>query len=98
LVAPILQSFGDNKYLVLLVSDDMDWSRAISESVHWMVHKNRQDIIYTKDNFYKEYGFYPGRDEVCLYKAIRGDIGDNILPGVKNIPESVVLSIVHYFV
>jgi 5'-3' exonuclease len=95
LVAPILESFKDKKYSILLVSNDMDWSRAIDDRSHWMVHKDNQDIIYTKDNFYEKYGFYPGRGEVCLYKAIRGDAADNIPPGVKSIPESVVLDIIH---
>jgi 5'-3' exonuclease len=95
LVAPILESFGDKKYSVLLISNDMDWSRAIKDTVHWMVHKDNRDLIYTKDKYFEEYGFYPGLNEVCLYKAIRGDIGDNIPPRVKNIPETVVLSIIH---
>jgi 5'-3' exonuclease len=95
LVAPILESFGDKQYSILLVSNDMDWSRAISDTVHWLVRKDNQDVIYTKGKFYEEYGFYPGLSEVCLYKAIRGDIADNIPPGVKNIPETVVLDIIH---
>jgi len=95
LVAPILASFKDNKYSVLLVSNDMDWGRGITDSVHWMVRGEQQDIIYTKEKFLEKYGFCPGLNEVCLYKSIRGDVNDNIPPGVKNIPETVVLDIVH---
>jgi 5'-3' exonuclease len=95
LIAPILESFRDKSYSVLLVSNDMDWSRAITDTTHWMACKNNQDIIYTKARFYEEYGFYPGLNEVCLYKAIRGDIIDNIPPGVKSIPETIVLDIIH---
>jgi 5'-3' exonuclease len=95
LIAPILESFGDKQYSILLVSNDMDWSRAISDTAHWMVRKDNQDVMYTKDKFYEEYGFYPGLNEVCLYKSIRGDIADNIPPGVKNIPETIVLDIIH---
>jgi 5'-3' exonuclease len=94
LIAPILDSFGGKSYSILLFSNDMDWSRAINDKTHWMVRKDNQDIIYTKDRFYEKYGFYPGLNEVCLYKAIRGDVGDNIPPGVKNIPETVVLDII----
>lgn len=94
LVAPIMESFKDKNYSVLLVSNDMDWGRAINESTHWMAHKEHQDIIFTKEKFYETYGFNPGMGEVCLYKSIRGDASDNIPPGVKGIPETIVLSIV----
>jgi 5'-3' exonuclease len=95
LIAPILESFGDNRYSILLISNDMDWSRAISDTAHWMVRKDNQDVIYTKDKYYEEYGFFPGLNEVCLYKAIRGDVADNVPPGVKDIPETIVLDIIH---
>jgi len=95
LVAPILESFKDNNYSTLLVSNDMDWSRAINDSTHWMTRKNSQDIIYTKQKFYEDYGFYPGLNEVCLYKAIRGDVSDNIPAGIKNIPENIVLDVIN---
>jgi 5'-3' exonuclease len=94
LIAPILKSFEGKSYSVLLVSNDMDWSRAISDTAHWLVSRDNHDIIYTKEKFYDEYGFYPGLNEVCLYKAIRGDASDNIPPGVNNIPEDVVLDII----
>ncbi|MDR1147611.1 MAG: hypothetical protein LBK66_03155 [Spirochaetaceae bacterium] len=94
LIAPILESFGKKPYFILLVSNDMDWSRAIKDRVHWMAHKDGRDVIYNADTFCGEYGFRPGLDEVCLYKAIRGDASDNIPPGVKNIPETAVLDII----
>jgi len=95
LVAPILESFGDKNYSTLLVSNDMDWSWAINDYVHWMIRKEGRDIIYDKKLFYETYGFYPGLDEVCLYKSIRGDASDNIPCGVANMPESIVLNIIH---
>jgi 5'-3' exonuclease len=73
----------------------MDWSRAIEDRVHWLVHSSDKYIIYDKDLFFNKYGFYPGHNEVCLYKALRGDATDNIIAGVKGIPEQVVLDIVH---
>lgn len=94
LVFPVLKSFEQNNHNVLLVSNDMDWSRAIGDQVRWMVHLNNKDIIYDKDLFYNKFGFYPGYDEVCLYKALRGDESDNIVPGVKGIPEQVILTII----
>jgi 5'-3' exonuclease len=95
LVVPILKSFEGHNHFVLLVSNDMDWSRAIDDKVHWLVHSGDKDVIYDRDLFFNKYGFYPGPDEVCLYKALRGDVSDNIIAGVKNIPEQVVLEIIH---
>jgi 5'-3' exonuclease len=95
LVFPILKSFEGHDHFVLLVSNDMDWSRAIENKVHWLVSSDGKDIIYDKYLFFNKYGFYPGHNEVCLYKAIRGDASDNIIAGVKGIPEKVVLDIIH---
>jgi 5'-3' exonuclease len=95
LIFPILKSFEGHDHFVLLVSNDMDWSRAIEDRVHWLVHSNDKDIIFDKDLFFNKYGFYPGHNEVCLYKALRGDISDNITAGVKSIPEQIVVEIIH---
>jgi 5'-3' exonuclease len=96
LIFPILKSFEGHNHFVLLVSNDMDWSRAIEDKVHWLVHSGDKDIIYDKDLFFNKYGFYPGHNEICLYKALRGDTSDNIIAGVKGIPEQVVLEIIHH--
>jgi 5'-3' exonuclease len=95
LVFPILKSFEGRNHFVLLVSNDMDWSKAIEDKVHWMVHSSDKNIVYDKYLFFNKYGFYPGHNEVCLYKALRGDTSDNIIAGVKGIPEKVVLEIIH---
>jgi 5'-3' exonuclease len=95
LAFPILKSFEGDNHFVLLVSDGMDWSRAIGDRVHWLVYSNDKDIIYDRELFFNKYGFYPGHNEVCLYKALRGDDYDNIISGVKDIPEQVVLEIIH---
>jgi 5'-3' exonuclease len=95
LVAPILKSFEGHDHFVLLVSNDMDWSRAVGDRVHWLVLSGDKEIIYDKDLFFNKYGFYPGYNEVCLYKALRGDSSDNIAAGVKGIPEKIVLEIIH---
>jgi 5'-3' exonuclease len=94
LVFPVLKSFEGHDHFVLLVSTDMDWSRSIADKAHWLVHSGGKDIVYDKDLFYNKYGFYPGYNEVCLYKALKGDESDNIVPGVKGIPERVLLSII----
>jgi 5'-3' exonuclease len=94
LVFPILKSFEGHNHFVLLASNDMDWSRAVDDRVHWLVHLGVRDIVYDKDLFFNKYGFYPGYDEVCLYKALRGDASDNIIAGVKGMPEQVALEII----
>jgi 5'-3' exonuclease len=95
LVFPILKSFEGHNHFVLLVSNDMDWSRAIEDKIHWLVHSGEKDVVYDRDLFFNKYGFYPGHNEICLYKALRGDISDNITAGVKGIPEHTVLEIIH---
>jgi 5'-3' exonuclease len=94
LIFPILKSFEGHDHFILLVSNDMDWSRAIENKVHWLVSSDGKDIIYDKYLFFNKYGFYPGHNEVCLYKALRGDTSDNIIAGVKGIPEKVILEII----
>jgi 5'-3' exonuclease len=95
LVFPILKSFEGHNHNVLLVSNDMDWGRAISDCVCWMVHLDGRDIIYNTILFYNKFGFHPGYDEICLYKALLGDKSDNIVSGVKGIPEQTVFTIIH---
>jgi 5'-3' exonuclease len=95
LVFPILKSFEGHNHFVLLVSNDMDWSRAIDDKIHWLVYSGEKDVIYDRDLFFNKYGFHSGHNEVCLYKALRGDVSDNIIAGVKGIPEQVVLKIIH---
>jgi 5'-3' exonuclease len=94
LVFPVLKSFEGHGHNVLLVSNDMDWGRAICDNVCWLVHLDGKDILYYKDLFYNKFGFYPGYNEICLYKALRGDEADNIITGVKGIPEQAVLAII----
>jgi 5'-3' exonuclease len=96
LVFPILKSFEGHNHSVLLVSNDMDWSRAIDDKIHWLSNSSDKDIIYDKDLFYNKYGFLPGHNAVCLYKSLRGDESDNIAAGVKGIPEQVVLTVIEY--
>lgn len=96
LVQPILKSFGEKDYKVLLVSNDMDWSRSIKSNTHWMVRdsETKKDIIYTLESYKEKYGFTPSYESVCLYKAIKGDESDNIPIGVKNIKTETVLDII----
>lgn len=96
LVYPVLKSFGDKGYNVLLISNDLDWSRSMSEKVHWMIrdHVTKKDVIYTQETYKEKFGFVPSNDTVCLFKAIKGDDSDNIPVGVKNLKTETVLDII----
>jgi 5'-3' exonuclease len=94
-IFPILKSFEGHNHFVLMVSNDMDWGRAIGDKTHWLVHSGGKDIIYDMDLFYNKYGFYSGHNEICLYKSLRGDESDNIPAGVKGIPDQVLSAIIH---
>jgi len=94
LVKPILDKLKiDKNNKCLLISVDMDWSRSITEDIHWY---NYKDVI-GRDKFNKKYGFDPKGKSVQLYKAIRGDSSDSIKSSVPNIPEKIVLDIVNNF-
>lgn len=84
---------------VLLYSNDLDWSRAISDKVTWAKRDfaKHSDVLVTKESFKAEYGYTPTRESVCLYKSFRGDSSDNIAIGVERIPEKVLLHIVENY-
>lgn len=96
LVSPVLKSFQGKDYKILLISNDRDWSRSLSENVHWMVRdfSTKKDIIYTVDSYKENFGFVPTLESVCLFKAIKGDSSDNIPVGVKNMPTNLVLELI----
>ncbi len=91
LVLPLLNELSHDS--VLLISDDLDWARCISQEVHWL----NKDKIYDKNSFYDNFGFYPNRSSICLYKSIRGDKSDNIPKGIPNIRENILVKIVNQF-
>jgi hypothetical protein len=78
---------------VLVVSEDMDWARNISEHVNWLA-KNK---IYDIKRFEKEYGFKPINNNVAIYKAIKGDKSDHIPVGIKNLPIELVHNVIEDF-
>lgn len=95
LVSPILKSFEGKGLHVLLISNDMDWAREITNTTVWMTRENGKDVIYNKAVFEQKYGFVPSMGRVCLYKALLGDESDNIAPGVNGITEQQVLNILY---
>ena len=92
LVAPIVDTLKGEE--VLLVSNDMDWMRSISEHVHVAKYEDKDYKVFTPELFAERFGFSPSKESVILYKSIRGDHSDNIPPSVKGIPEKAVMEIV----
>lgn len=95
-VLPILESYSDINLTTLLVSNDFDWSRCISDKTYWLIRdsKIKKDVIITQESFKAQYGFMPTIEAVCLYKAIRGDVSDNIPVGVKGIKEETLIKLI----
>lgn len=73
LVKPLVDHIGKDES-ILLVSNDMDWARSITDTVHWLTQKE----TLSKADFITKFGFSPEGNGVQLYKAFRGDTVDNI--------------------
>jgi 5'-3' exonuclease len=91
LLEKILEIDKDNN--CLLISADLDWSKSITENIHWFNYLQVFDI-----NVFKEkYGFSPKGNKIQLYKAFHGDNSDNIPNAVPYLPKEVLLCLVNKF-
>ena len=92
LVYPLIKEKVDAKNKMLLISVDMDWSRALSfsENVHWF---NYSELFWHKEIFKQKYSFYPEGNKVKFFKTFRGDPSDDISPAVPNIPSKLLFYI-----
>lgn len=92
LVLPLVREKVNEKNKMLLISVDMDWSRALSlsENVHWF---NYTKLFWHKNIFKEHYGFYPIKNNVKFFKTFKGDASDDIKPSLPNIPTSLILHI-----
>lgn len=75
---------------VLLISEDSDWSRNLAENVHQ--YKNKQ--VLTKGLFIELNGYEPTYSSICFYKTFYGDVTDDILPTLANLPKVYFLDII----
>jgi 5'-3' exonuclease len=85
LVKPLIKyidSIEKNYYRLLLISNDMDWSRNINDKVYWYNWNN----IINKEEFYSKYKFFPSEESIKIYKSIKGDPADSITPAIYNFP------------
>ena len=87
-IAPVIVNKVSGR--ILVVSEDMDWCRLITDEVHLF---NRSGIV-GKSEFLDKYGFVPTEDSIILYKTIHGDTVDNIPIGIKNFPKHLTIRLV----
>lgn len=86
-VRPLLEKLDLNFYQnCLLISNDLDWSRGMSDYTYWYNHKK----LYDRESFAKKYGFVPSEKSVILWKALTGDASDCIEAGLKHAPKEVI--------
>ena len=78
LVKPLLQSDHCKDKTCLLVSSDLDWVRYLSDEpeVDWL--PSFKEEVKTLGDVSAELGFKVTEDSIILYKAIFGDVSDNI--------------------
>ncbi len=81
---------------VLLVSEDLDWSRFI-EYEKRPIHQLMKKEVYDSKLFNKKYNFLPTLNKIVLYKTITGDKSDNIPIGVPNIPKAKVIYLIENY-
>lgn len=91
LVQPLLRNIEDG--YTLLVSNDMDWCRSITDVIH--ILKDNQ--IIDSNDFRDSYGFSPNEHTICMYKAFRGDKSDDIPKGVPGIREKVLVHMINEY-
>lgn len=92
-VKNILRSYVKDSERVLMISEDMDWSRYIGNNVEQ--YKNHR--IWNPDTFRNEYGFDPLESNITFYKAFYGDKSDNIIGYLPNLPNLLFMEIIGKF-
>lgn len=79
---------------ILLISNDLDWFRAISDKVHVAKYEKKDYKIYDKKAFKDRFGFQPTKNKICLFKSFKGDSGDNVPSGVPGIRTKVLVKLI----
>lgn len=78
---------------VLMISEDSDWCRNLSDNVH----QYKDHRIYTKKVFFEQRGFEATYSNICFDKTFYGDKTDNILPSLPNLPKAFFLEVISEF-
>lgn len=76
---------------ILVVSNDLDWARNISETVDWYDY----ETLYDVETFTSKFGFSPLSNRLEIYKSLHGDTSDNIPNAVPNMPSDILLAAVN---
>lgn len=94
LTYPLRQSLIlDAHHQALFISNDLDWARNITDYSDWYNWAH----VYSQEEFFKKYKFWPKTNAIKMYKAIRGDASDCIDPGVPGLPEEILLDILEKY-
>ena len=75
LIKPLL-TYEAKQGSVLLVTSDLDWTRYLSDRVHWL--PSLKDAPETREDLSLKLGFDVTEKNIVLYKAIFRDASDNI--------------------
>ena len=78
----------------IIVTGDRDSLQLISEGSSVCLVKNNENILYTPELFFSEYGFEPAK--MIDLKALMGDSSDNI-PGVPGVGEKTALDLLRRY-
>lgn len=79
LVRPILHYALPKNCRILMVTNDYDWTRYLTETTDWLPNLGQQPA--TIQDYIEAKGYKPTEQSVLIYKAVFGDKSDNI-PGL----------------
>lgn len=95
LVESLVKRYDEDS--ILLISNDIDWFRAISDKVHVAKYENNDYHIYDEKEFINKFGFKPTVKNMCIYKSIRGDKGDNVPIGIPGLRTDTLVKLIEDF-
>ncbi len=82
---------SDGEIHSYILTGDRDSLQLITQTTSVVLVKTKEDVVYTPDKFFEEYGITP--EQFVHVKALMGDTSDNI-PGVKGIGEKTALKLI----
>jgi len=92
-IAPVIISKIPKEESILLVSEDIDWCRLLSDTDRKISQYMKKEV-WTTRSFEQQYDFKPTEDAIVLYKTIRGDTSDNIPVGLPKLPKKILLALI----
>lgn len=78
---------------ILLVSNDQDWSRCLTENIHQLSNNE----IVTIYSFKEKHGFMPNMNTLIFYKTFKGDTSDNIPNALPRFPKEILLQLLNNY-